>query len=203
MDHSWGQSGGPAATKPRARSSTKQPAVSWRPSSAWDNEEAWSSGEVYVGGTRTGRSTTPLSRRAVSDVRGMFVAGASAFVLLASLLAWHPSSDRLTGSRLTWSNYGYWSLHDILPAAAFVAVVLGVVNALLKAGDRGAMGVFVTLRLVLVIQLGAVIASIIASASSFGAAGEANFAVLWPAWLALAGCVVALLSSLATVSQHT
>ncbi len=143
------------------------------------------------------------------DSRAVFVSLASAVVLVATFLPWYdvtpPASpsgralSALTGP-LTILDHGFGGWRFAIPVVALAAVVIGVADALIRAGQRGALLSFVALRMLVLAQLGLVIAAIVARTPyGLGTGSGLTFIVTvrWPVWGALAATVVAAGGSLA------
>ena len=167
----------------------------------------------YFGRRRQHRrfSLPNLSRvRHVVDARGAFVALGSAAVLVASFLPWlalTPLAGATAGAApllATILDPGYGGWRGFLPVAAAVGVVVGVVDAMMRSTDRGALFVFLVVRLQAVAQLGLVVATLAAKMPGPGAPVQGAVAVSlrWPAWGALAAAVVALGASAASASER-
>jgi hypothetical protein len=147
--------------------------------------------------------------RAPVDARGVFVSLASAVVLVATFLPWytvtpqHGAAGRVLASltgQLTILDHGFGGWRFAIPAIALVAVAAGIVDALIRAGQRFALLSFVVVRVLVLAQLGLVIGAMVdrtPKGLDVGSTVRLFVDVRWPVWGALAAAVVALGGSLA------
>jgi hypothetical protein len=180
--------------------------------SPWDNEDYWAQQELFAGNKRPPRISA--TRRAALDPRGAFVALTSAVVLISTGFAWYKVAAAVPGAdgpnsverSVTLFAHGYGQWRSFIPALAGVAVVAGVTNWLLRPGDRGALFVFVTLRLAALCLVGLTIAAMVVHApraSDLSARLVFSSSVLWPVWVAVGASVVGFVGSLASGLKRT
>jgi len=116
------------------------------------------------------------------------------------------SSGVVVIQTLTIFDAGYGGWRIAIPFVALAALVCGIVDALLRGGDRGALLSFVLLRVLVLVQIGLVVAAIVAKTPHGALANpvvDALVSVRWPAWGALAASVVAVGGSLAAAPAKT
>ena len=177
-------------------------------SRAWSALGFRSQEELYAGRRNAPTPPTRRTLRGPVDSRGVFVSLASAVVLGATFLPWYevtpPSTlsgraiSALTGP-LTILDHGFGGWRYAIPIVALLAIVVGVADALIRAGQRGALLSFVVLRIIVLAQLGLVIAAIVArTPDGLGHGMTFVVGVRWPVWGALAAAVVAAGGSLAS-----
>lgn len=159
--------------------------------------------------------TAPANRRrraarAPADVRGVLVSVASAAVFTASFLPWYAISS--VGTRPTdiggqvfsivSATFGGWRL--AIPFVAAMTVACGILEALLRADTPGAMLSFITVRVLVLVQIGLVVATLLIRTPT-GVPGALHVvaSARWPAWGSLGCAVVALGGSFATAPGKT
>jgi len=159
--------------------------------------------------------------RQIFDPRGVFVAAASLLLLGACALPYyHVVSAGDSGLRASHdytvvrNAFGSWRV--ALPAVGALAIVVGVVNSMLRAGATGAVSVFVALRLAALAQFGlwivvaldrqVVVAQVASPATSspppVPAGGTTpTIGVTWLAWIAIGIAFTALAGSFAAMRK--
>ncbi len=96
-------------------------------------------------------------RRSV-DARGAFVALVSLVLVSACFVPYYTVPGAIMGTvgsghlPVVSHLMGSWRL--VIPAVCILTVLVGIANSLLRVGHRGAVGVFVLLRVVVFVQLG-------------------------------------------------
>jgi hypothetical protein len=206
-DSTWVGSSGAASQSPSGRIGTSQSVA------AWAYERDWTDDELFASGRRgTVRPDAGAPRRRPLDPRGAVIAAASAVAVIVTFFPWYRynaiegssgTARAVLGSASLYAHgYGGWRL--LIPLLAILALVLGLGNWLLRPGDRGAVMVFVVLRLVVLALLGLTVAAVFQHAPNGVELGgkvlESDFEVtVWPA---VAAGVVALGASLAMVPQE-
>jgi hypothetical protein len=151
------------------------------------------------------RNRAPASgrHRQSVDARGIFVATTSALLVAACFLPYYTVTGG-TALQTTYTviahQFGEWRL--ALLGVAVVTVVVGIANSILRVGQRGAVGVFFTLRFLVIIQLALWIAVIFVHhfvyVTSIPSALEVSVTV---SWVAYAGAAVALVGVAGSVSS--
>jgi len=180
------------------------------PGTDWD-QLSWPKADAYTGTTSRRRASGP--RRAHFDVRAAFVTGFSLVVLGASMLPWY--QIRVIGPGdvggalnkgftylLYSSTYGGWRV--LVPVVAAITVILGLVNMFFRSGDRGAVALFMALRVAALVELGLVIATLVTRTPPHSLSIPVSTAVetvveltVW-AWIGLIAAIVAAFSSLSS-----
>jgi hypothetical protein len=143
--------------------------------------------------------------RAGRDPRGLFAAGGSFVALVLTFVPWYKwsvvsqSKGVLTVSR-TIFDLGYRGWYLLIPLAAALGVVLGVANALLRAAQKGSVGMYMLMQGLALVTIGLVVAARFLTLSDTvkQAHRVASISYLWPIYGALAAAVVALLMTLAS-----
>lgn len=150
------------------------------------------------------------------DPRGIFVGAASLLLVVACALPYyHVISAGRSGLQtandytVLESAFGRWRL--ALPAVGVLAILVGVLNSFLRAGATGAVGVFVALRLVALVQLGLwILVTVDRKVAVAHAAIPALvpapgttpvIAVTWLAWPAIGVAAAALVGSFAAMRK--
>jgi uncharacterized membrane protein YvlD (DUF360 family) len=174
---------------------------------AWQAEQYRTQRELYIGGIPARHLEARLDTiHAPVDARGVFASLASLVVLLATFLPWYAITPAprppLLGSQLTIVDLGYGGWRWAIPAVAVAALVLGVVDALIRPAQRFAVLSFFALRVLVLALLGLVIAAVVVH-TPHHVLGVSNAVgtVRWPAWGALAAAVVGFGSSLAAAPR--
>jgi hypothetical protein len=189
-----------------AASTSRMPGV---PGGVWGEDQYRTHSDHH--GAPTAAGPVPRSRHKLHvpvDSRGVFVSLASAVVVVATFLPWYavlpPNPQAPTSiGELTLFDTGFGSWRWALPAAALLAVVVGVADALARPTRRGALAVFVALRVIVLVELALVIAAIAArTPHGVGLAAELPATVRWPAWGSLAAAVVGFGASLAAAPPN-
>jgi hypothetical protein len=179
--------------------------------SGWGTAPGW--GNTHVLGRRAGSRAI---RRTAVDVRGILTAVASLVVLVAALQPWYAvrviaasgsnvSLNQMFHFTLSSSAYGGWRL--LLPILCAFAALIGIMDAVLRSGDRGAVGVFVALRIVTVCELVLVIACIAVRTPALPLnlglpqSVETVVEVTPAAWVALVAGAIAFFSTLASLNS--
>ncbi|MCL5445426.1 MAG: hypothetical protein M1121_05130 [Actinobacteria bacterium] len=124
---------------------------------------------------------------------------ATMFLPVYSFTLYDPTGQSTTTS-LTMFDHGYGGWRFILAAVLALSVVIGVINSILKVGDKGAVFVFVVLRVLCLAQLGMIVAAIVIKTPQ-GIVVPHGFtssvSLLWPIWPLLAVGVIAMGGALA------
>ena len=165
------------------------------------------------------RARRPIGdRRAPIDIRGVVCTVASLVVLVCSLQPWYqvrvigpPTSavplDKIYHYSLFASSYGGWRV--LLPIVAAFAALIGIFDSVLRSGDRGAVGVLLSLQLLTVAELALVIGSIALRTPNLPLhlglpqTVETVVEVTFVAWIALTAAVVAVFSTMASSAHDT
>jgi hypothetical protein len=162
---------------------------------------------------QVGRARPGRGRRAPIDVRGVLSALASLIVLICALQPWYqvrvigpPTAavplDKVYHYSLFATPYGGWRV--LLPLVAAFAVLIGIFDSVLRSGDRGAVGVLLSLQLLTVAELALVIGSVALRTPALPLhlglpqTVETVVEVTVVAWVALGASVVAVFSTMAS-----
>ena len=182
------------------------------PTDPWASSGDWNQTQVV----RAGGPTT--ERRAPIDIRGVVCTLASLVVLVCSLQPWYmvrvigpPTSavplDKVYHYTLFASSYGGWRV--LLPIVAAFAALIGIFDSVLRSGDRGAVGVLLSLQLLTVAELALVIGSIALRTPNLPLqlglpqTVETVVEVTFVAWIALTAAVVAVFSTMASAASDS
>ena len=182
------------------------PSAASRPGRAWGTDY-WTEDATFAGRHRPADSKLAEFRGAL-DWRGAFVAIFSVVLLVACTLPYYRVTFNVAGAvpvvrsyAVVDSAFGSW--RAVIPAVAVVTIVCGVVNSFLRVGSRGAVSVFVGLRLLAFVQLGLwILAAVERHVPSLdGTAGAAlSVSVTWTAWGGIAAAAIALVGSFAAIT---
>jgi hypothetical protein len=105
------------------------------------------------------------------------------------------------------SAFGSW--RAAIPAVAALTVAIGAANSVLRVGSRGAVSVFVALRLLAFVQLGLWILAAVdrhaygVAFQAHGALGVPAVTVTWVAWAGIAAAAAALAGSFASMGRKS
>ncbi len=178
------------------------------------SDQAWTSHEyrwtdATFTKTRDRREAPTALRRAV-DPRGAFVVIVSLVLVVASFWPRYYvlPSQLLVGSEkaqqpVVSDLMGSWRL--LIPAACIVTALVGIVNSALRAGQRGAVGFFIALRLMVFVELAMWVIPIFERTvvkTPPGIAATSNGVTIgWFAYSAIAVAAVAVIGSFATMGK--
>jgi hypothetical protein len=202
-----------AVAHPTATPGPKGVRASRRPVSGRETNwgvDYWTAEEIAASQRRSASRRPPTGFRRPVDPRGAFVAALSVLLLVACLLPYYrviPAGSAGLASPVHYQvvagAFGAW--RAVLPAVAGAGVVIGVANWLMRATTRGAVLVFVTLRLLTLAQLGLWVLVAIDRMTTRGLKAEIHgtlvspsVTVTWVAWAAIAVAVAAMAGSFAS-----
>lgn len=144
--------------------------------------------------------------RRAADPRGAFVAVLSLVLLGACFVPYYTLTPGLGDSvRQTTTvidhAFGGWRL--VIPAVSALTALIGIVNWVLKVGQRGALSVFVVLRIAVLLQLGVWVLPIFFHryAGPVVGAGAPVVSVGWVAYSAATVAFVAVAGSSASLGR--
>jgi hypothetical protein len=143
--------------------------------------------------------------RSRRDPRGVVSAGCSFVVLACTLLPWYQwtlttKSFGLTTVSRTVFDLGYRGWYLLIPLAAALGVVIGLVNALQRPGETGSVALYMVMQGLALTTIGLVVAARFVKLPEVvqQAHHVATITVSWPLYAALGAAAVALLATLAS-----
>lgn len=175
------------------------------PGSDWGRGDYWSGQGTAISGKPRSRGRIPVGLRRPVDPRGAFVAVLCLLLLMACFLPYYrvgvQGSTTDVGSHtftVMAGVFGAWRV--AIPSIAALSVVFGIVNSILRAGSRGAVGTFVVMRMLVLVDIGLWVVAAVYHHDQGPLASLAT-SVTWVAWAAMVVAVIALLGSLASMGK--
>ncbi len=196
-----------AASTPPGAIPSAMPALVGKSEQAWtDREYRWT--DATFTKTRDHREAPAALRRTI-DPRGAFVVVVSVVLVVASFLPrYYLIPPLLVGSDKSQQPVvshlmGSWRL--LIPAVCIVTALVGIANSALRAGQRGAVGFFIALRLMVFVQLAMWVIPIfertVVKTPPGIAATSKGVTVGWFAYSAVSVAAVAVIGSFAVMAK--
>jgi hypothetical protein len=175
------------------------------PGSDWGRGDYWSGQGTAISGVRLSGGPSSRGLRRSVDPRGAFVAVLCLLLLMACYLPYYrvavPGSTTDVGSHtftVMAGTFGAWRV--AIPSIAALSVIFGIVNSILRAGSRGAVGTFVVMRLLVLADIGLWALAAVYHHDQ-GPLASLPTSVTWVSWAAVVVAVMALLGSLASMGK--
>jgi hypothetical protein len=159
-------------------------------------------------GSRRRRSAHPLHRSLLEgvDTRGIFVGGVSVLLLPACFVTYYTLQGTTGSGRRVHATFtvvaqvfGSWRI--VIPLVSVVCAAVGIMDGFTPVAARGAVTIFVILRVAVVGQLALWIVAIV-DRTPTTPMGAPQAGVTWVAWASIGVAAVAVLGSLASMARN-